>query len=106
MPGLRPGEARRQAECHGYGLDADRARAPLRWRAVPWDETNVKHPFVLELLDADGQPVMVPTDNGAQPLRMDGLEVGRPPGHKPDTPIGVPFATFQAGLQLEPGGRP
>ena len=74
---------------------------------IPWDQTNVRHHLLLELLDADGQPVLVPTAEGAKsPLRLEGeLITGRPAELAPGTPVNVPFAFFQAGLLLSPGGR-
>ena len=57
---------------------------------VPWDRTNVQHKLLLELLDEDGEPVMVPgpEEHGEVPLQVTGeFEAGRPPGIKPGTPI-------------------
>src|SRR5437870_630823 len=34
---------------------------------VPWDQTNRKHPWKPELLDSDGEPVMLETPVGEQP---------------------------------------
>ena len=63
---------------------------------VPWDRTNEKIPVKLELLDADGQPVLVPTVEGERPLGAEQvIEVGRPAG----VPAGVPLdAAFTVGL--------
>jgi hypothetical protein len=73
---------------------------------VPWDQTNQKHPWRLELLDSDGQPVVVETPTGAQPLAFTGeVEVGRPPGLKPGTPIGVPLAINLGPIPLAAGSR-
>jgi hypothetical protein len=73
---------------------------------IPWDQTNQKHPWKLELLDSDGAAVLVQTPAGEQPLVFQGeLEVGRPPGLKPGTPIGIPLAINLAPLQLEPSSR-
>ena len=73
---------------------------------IPWDQTNQKHPWKLELLDSDGAAVLVQTPSGEQPLVFQGeLEVGRPPGLKPGTPIAVPLAVNLAPLPLEPGSR-
>jgi hypothetical protein len=73
---------------------------------VPWDQTNRAHQFRLELLDADGDPVMVPTPDGEQPLFIEaGFEVGRPPGVKPGTPLDVPFALNLGPNPIPPGGR-
>lgn len=74
---------------------------------VPWDRANQRHLMRLELLDADGQPVLVDSDEGGeQPLIFfDDLpfEVGRPPGLKPGTYLDFPVAVNSAPLQLEPG---
>jgi len=73
---------------------------------VPWDQTNRKHPWKLELLDSDGDAVMLETPVGEQPLAFEGdLEVGRPTGLKPGTPIGVPVAINLAPIPLAPGTR-
>jgi hypothetical protein len=74
---------------------------------VPWDRSN--HPFavVLELLTADGEPVLVTQPDGEEvPLRLEGrLEVGRPPGLKPGTPIDAAMAINMGPLPLEPDQR-
>jgi hypothetical protein len=74
---------------------------------VPWDRANLRHVMRLELLDADGQPVLVETDDdGEQPLLFfDDLpfEVGRPPGLKPGTYLDFPVAVNSAPLPLDPG---
>ena len=56
---------------------------------IPWDQTNAKHKFRLELLDADGQAV--PTPNG-ETIRAEGeFEAGRPAGLRPGTPVDAPL---------------
>ncbi len=74
---------------------------------VPWDQTNMQHTLRLELVDADGQPVMIETPDGEQPLVIEGqFEVGRPAGVKPGTPIDCAAAfNFAPGPPLAPGGR-
>lgn len=73
---------------------------------VSWDLTNIQHPWRLELLDADDQPVMIPTPVGDQPLRFEGaFEVGRPPGITPGTGLGIPLAINLGPLPLTPGQR-
>jgi hypothetical protein len=58
-----------------------------------WDRANMRNTFRLELLDADGQPVSVPTPEGEMPLFAEGsFEAGRPPGLKPGTPLDGGFA--------------
>jgi hypothetical protein len=72
---------------------------------VPWDETNRRHAWRLELIDADGEPVRAPGD-GAHAIEIGGeFEVGRPAGVKPGTPIDLPLAINLSALALEPGGR-
>jgi hypothetical protein len=74
---------------------------------VPWDRTNERHSLLLELLDEDGEPVLVPgADEQSVPLQVTGaLEVGRPPGIKPGTPIDSALAVTFGPLPLEPGHR-
>src|SRR6266567_3613182 len=46
---------------------------------VPWDQTNVAHHWELYLVDADGRPVTIQTDDGQQAIEVRGdFEVGRP----------------------------
>jgi hypothetical protein len=72
---------------------------------VPWDQANALHTFSVELLDADGEPVVLETDEeGEQPVAFGGdFEVGRPPGLKPGTPLDFPVAMNSTPLPLEPG---
>jgi Family of unknown function (DUF6941) len=76
---------------------------------VPWDERDDEHQLVLELVDADGQAVLVPTQFGVQPLRieamltLDGVEVD--PAVRPGTPLDAPFAINYAPVPLMPGQR-
>ena len=73
---------------------------------IPWDQTNVAHHWELYLLDADGQPVMVPTPEGDQPVEARGdFEVGRPAGLPPGTPIDLPLAISIGPLPLGASGR-
>ena len=72
---------------------------------VPWDQTNTKHSVVLELLDADGNAVTPPGGDESIRVEFPPLEVGRPPGVKPGTPLGVPYAVNFGPLGLEPDGR-
>jgi hypothetical protein len=68
---------------------------------VPWDQTNAKHMFRLELLDADGQGVPIP--NG-ETVRAEGeFEVGRPAGLRPGTPVDAPLVVPFGPLELEDG---
>src|SRR3954451_13840437 len=58
--------------------------ALLLFVKVPWDQTNVKHRAVLDLLDADGAPALL--DGGPVQVTME-FETGRPPGVPSGTPI-------------------
>jgi hypothetical protein len=64
---------------------------------VPWDRANQKLPFSLALEDADGQPP--PTAPSADGV----IEVGRPPGLDPGTPIDAAFQVTVPSLPLPPG---
>jgi hypothetical protein len=60
----------------------------------------------LELLDADGQPVEMETEEGQQQVVFFDdvpFEVGRPAGLKPGTPLDFPVAINSGPLPLEPG---
>jgi hypothetical protein len=72
---------------------------------VPWDQTNRKHHWLLELMDGDGEPVVVPTPLGEeQPVRLEGdFEVGRPPGTTAGSELGVPLAVNLGPLPLALG---
>src|SRR5437016_4093551 len=60
---------------------------------VPWDRSNIPHDWALELLDHDGQPVVVPGPVGDQTVAVAGrFEVGRPPGTPYGSELGVSFA--------------
>jgi hypothetical protein len=73
---------------------------------VPWDQANTPIKFALELVDQDGKPVQQQGPLGLQPLRLEGqVEVGRPPGLMPGTPLDVPLAIGVGALPLAPGGR-
>jgi hypothetical protein len=73
---------------------------------VSWDLTNIKHTWSLELLDSDANPVVVPGPVEEQPVRLGGeFEVGRPPGLKPGTPLGVALAINIGPLPLAPDTR-
>jgi hypothetical protein len=68
---------------------------------IPWDQTNQKHQFRLELLDADGQGV--PTPDG-ETIRAEGeFEAGRPAGLRPGTPVDAPLVVPFGPLVLEQG---
>jgi hypothetical protein len=74
---------------------------------VPWDEANARHDLRIELIDADGRPIVVgsPEDEGKPVVIESQFEVGRPPGLRPGTPIDLAFAVNISPLPLPPGGR-
>lgn len=74
---------------------------------VPWDRANEQLPLHLELVDADGRPVLLPGADGVLDQRIDftaTIEVGRPPGLAPGTPIDSSFTVNVQPLPL-PAGR-
>lgn len=73
---------------------------------VPWDQANQSMELVLRLRDEDGHDALVPGASG----QLDGviefrarLDVGRPTGVKPGTPIDGSFAVNVPSLPLTPG---
>ena len=74
-----------------------------------WSETNIKHTISVELVDADGQPVLVGhTPQGEPtPLTVEAeLEVGRPAGLPPGTAIRNHLViNFAPGMPLDPGQK-
>jgi hypothetical protein len=73
---------------------------------VPWDRANERHHWELQLVDADGAKVLIPTDAGDQEVVVSGeIEVGRPPGLMAGTPLDVPAAINFGPLPLPPGRR-
>lgn len=73
---------------------------------VSWDLSNMKHKWRLDLLTSDGEPVMIETPVGEQPLFVEGeLEVGRPVGLQPGVGLGVPLAVNLGPIPLAPDSR-
>jgi len=73
---------------------------------VPWDQANHRFRVLLELLTADGDPVMIPGPEGEQPLRVEGqLETGRPPGLKQGSPLDAVMALNFGPVPLQPDSR-
>lgn len=73
---------------------------------IPWDERDHKHKLLLELLDADGQSVLVPAPFGVQPLRIEAsLQAQGPFDVKPGTPLDAVFAINYGAIPLGPGAR-
>jgi hypothetical protein len=68
---------------------------------VPWDRTNVRHPFTLKLLTEDGEAVLVGEGDAAEPLEISNeIEVGRPPGVRPGAELSVALALVIGPLGL------
>lgn len=71
---------------------------------VPWDRTNQPLPLTLQLHDADGKPVVLPSPEGPAPLMVTStLEVGRPAGLPPGSPVNASFALNVQPLPLSSG---
>jgi len=71
---------------------------------VPWDRANERLNLTLELRDADGGAVLLPTANGNAAVRAQGeLEVGRPAGIAPGSALDASFAMNVPPLPLPPG---
>ena len=70
---------------------------------VPWDQANARHRWRLELVDADGQAVLIGEDEG-KPVEIEQeFEIGRPAGTKPGTALDFVVAINIQPLPLEPG---
>ncbi len=73
---------------------------------VPWTEANIRHQLRVALYDEDGQPVIIPTSAGEQPVEIKShFEVGRPPGLQAGTPLDMPLAINFSPLPLQAGHR-
>jgi len=79
--------------------------APLAIAAVidvPWDRADVLHDWKLELLDADGMPVMM---NDLPVIVAGQFQVSRGEKAEPGVPLPMPLAVNFAGLALPAGLR-
>ncbi len=73
---------------------------------VPWGESDVRHRWVLDLVDQDGRPVVSAAPDGPEPVQISGeFQVGRPPGLAEGTPIDLPLAISVGPLTLPAGTR-
>ena len=74
---------------------------------VPWVETNRKHRLKVDVITADGHPVLIDTLEGKQPFpSIEGeFEVGRPPGITPGSPLNIPMALNVGPIQLPHNDR-
>lgn len=73
---------------------------------VPWHGINQEHTFSLNLLDADGNPVEVDTDQGLQPMMMNGtFRVSPNHDARPGEPIDSHLAVNFPPQPIADGGR-
>jgi hypothetical protein len=73
---------------------------------VDWHELSKTHHWELFLEDADGQPVMIETPDGSQPIEMRGdFATAHPVGVPEGSPVDVPMAVNLGPLQLAPASR-
>lgn len=71
---------------------------------VPWDRANQPMTVVLALLDSDGGQVSVTGAADGEPVRSElRLEVGRPPGVLPGSPLDAAVVVAVPALPLSPG---
>jgi len=73
---------------------------------VPWDQANSRHTWRLELVDADGQLMLLGAteDEEGKPVEIEQeFEIGRPAGVKPGTALDFVVAINIQPLPLEPG---
>jgi hypothetical protein len=71
---------------------------------VPWDRANQKLSLKLDMLDGDGNAVQIDAGNAKIPIHGEGtIEVGRPPGVDPGSPLDAAFVLNVPPLPLEPG---
>jgi hypothetical protein len=67
---------------------------------VAWDEADQPHELIAQLLDGDGNPIVI---NG-EPVAPSGqFELGRPAGLKPGSTLNMPLAFNLTGLVLGVG---
>jgi hypothetical protein len=91
----------------GAGWSVSHGTSPMALAVkveLPWEEANKNHSWTLELISEDNEAVMFPGPDGPQPLRAEGsLEVGRPSGLKPGTPLDATLALNVGPLPLSSG---
>jgi len=72
---------------------------------IPWDRANERITLTMKLLDADGRPAQIVTNNGLVPaMQAEGkVEVGRPAGVAPGSLLDAAFVLNVPPLPLQPG---
>ncbi|MEU7902993.1 hypothetical protein [Actinoplanes sp. NPDC049118] len=94
---------------HMLGAGWSRAGTPVSHAIVvlakvPWDRANQRIPLTLTLREQDGDPVSFVIDGQPRPVRFEGaIEVGRPAGVPPGSPLDASFALNVSPLPLKPG---
>jgi hypothetical protein len=72
---------------------------------VPWSRANERIHIEAALITDEGQEVMQESADGERAVRTEGdMELGRPPGLRPGTPLDATFVLNFEGLDLEAGG--
>jgi hypothetical protein len=70
---------------------------------LPFAELNREHIITIDLVNADGKPVLVPTASGEQPFKIEGrLSATLPPLLPRGTSLPMPFAVLFS-LPVQPG---
>ncbi len=70
--------------------------------SVPWDQTNVRFEYRLQLIHEDGRQVTRTGPAGPVPIEAVGtFEVGRPTGLRPGSSISVPLVMNAVPMQLD-----
>ena len=90
----------------GGGWNITNAQAPSAIALIfeiPWSETNRRHGFALQLVDADGHGVAIGADRTHPFEFRSEFEIGRPPGSTPGVSFNVPFALNLGPLGLAEG---
>lgn len=90
----------------GAGWDVAIADVPMQMSLamvihVPWDQTNKPHDLKIDLMNQDGQPVVV---DGVNAHIYAKFESGRPAGVPPGTPFNMPLAPRIPVISLPVGG--
>ena len=71
---------------------------------MPWESAGVHHRFRLELLDADGKPVLTDGPDGEVAVMVEGgFDVAPQPGVERGSPLNQPIAINLPPQVVEPG---